>query len=153
MEHYQPGAGAAHLEAEGLNRPARVLLVDDSALVRAGLRIVLAALQMDVELVGEAVDGLEAIEMAEQLRPDVILMDITLPNLDGMEATRRLKERLPHVKVVMLTAHQDREYFVQSLEAGATGYVVKRSAGVDLTPAINAALQDELYFSAVVADS
>ncbi|MBI3737730.1 MAG: response regulator transcription factor [Chloroflexi bacterium] len=121
-----------------------LLLVDDHAVVRSGLRMLLGS-ENDVEIVGEASTAKEAIEAAEQLRPDVILMDIGLPDLSGIDATREIKKRFPKVSIVALTIHEDEEYFFKMLEAGASGYVPKRAAPDELLTAIRAAATGEVY--------
>jgi len=122
----------------------RLLLVDDHAVVRSGLRMLLSA-ESDVEIVGEASTAKEAIETAEAVRPDVILMDIGLPDLSGIDATREIKRRIPGVSIVALTIHEDEEYFFKMLEAGASGYVPKRAAPDELLTAIRAAATGEVY--------
>lgn len=111
----------------------RVLIVDDSPAVRDGLASILRA-NSDMEVVGEAQDGVEALAKAEQLEPDVILMDVQMPEMDGIEATRRVKERLPHVKVLVLTVHAG--YADEALAAGADGYLLKDSARQELLHSI-----------------
>jgi two-component system response regulator NreC len=120
------------------------MLVDDHAVVRSGLRMLLEN-ERDVEIIGEAASAHEAIEAAMQLRPNVILMDIGLPDLSGIDATREIKKRLPEVSIVALTIHEDEEYFFKMLEAGATGYVPKRAAPDELLTAIRAAAIGEVY--------
>lgn len=122
----------------------RLLLVDDHAVVRSGLRMLLEN-ERDVEIIGEAASAHEAIEAAMQLRPNVILMDIGLPDLSGIDATREIKKRFPEVSIVALTIHEDEEYFFKMLEAGATGYVPKRAAPDELLTAIRAAAIGEVY--------
>jgi two-component system response regulator NreC len=122
----------------------RLLLVDDHAVVRSGLRMLLSA-ESDVEVVGEASTAWEAIDAAQAISPDVILMDIGLPDLSGIEATREIKKRLPKVAVVALTIHEDEEYFFKMLEAGASAYVPKRAAPEELLTAIRAAAAGEVY--------
>ncbi len=122
----------------------RVLLVDDHAVVRSGLRLLLGA-EKDVEVVGEASTAREAIRLAETVQPDVILMDIGLPDLSGIEATREIKKRLPNVAIVALTIHEDQEYFFKMLDAGASAYVPKRAAPEELLTAIRAAAAGEVY--------
>jgi two-component system response regulator NreC len=122
----------------------RLLLVDDHAVVRSGLRMLLSA-ESDVEVVGEASTAREAIDAALAVSPDVILMDIGLPDLSGIEATREIKRRLPKVSVVALTIHEDEEYFFKMLEAGASAYVPKRAAPEELLTAIRAAAAGEVY--------
>src|SRR3954454_8747717 len=103
----------------------RVLLCDDHALLRAGLRSLLAA-ERGIEVVGEAENGQTAVAQAIALRPEVALLDITMPELDGLAAARRIRRQAPDVKVLMLTMHDDPEYLFRALEAGAHGYVLKR---------------------------
>jgi two-component system response regulator NreC len=122
----------------------RLLLVDDHAVVRSGLRMLLEN-ERDVEIIGEASSAGEAIETATQLKPTVILMDIGLPDLSGIDATREIKKRLPEVAIVALTIHEDEEYFFKMLEAGATGYVPKRAAPEELLTAIRAAATGQVY--------
>jgi two-component system response regulator NreC len=122
----------------------RLLLVDDHAVVRSGLRMLLEN-ERDVEIIGEASSAREAIEAATRLKPNVILMDIGLPDLSGIDATREIKKRLPEVAIVALTIHEDEEYFFKMLEVGATGYVPKRAAPEELLTAIRAAATGEVY--------
>jgi two-component system response regulator NreC len=122
----------------------RLLLVDDHAVVRSGLRMLLEN-EKDVEIIGEAASAHEAIEAATRLKPNVILMDIGLPDLSGIDATREIKKRLPEVCIVALTIHEDEEYFFKMLEAGATGYVPKRAAPEELLTAIRAAANGQVY--------
>ncbi len=122
----------------------RLLLVDDHAVVRSGLRMLLES-ESDVEIVGEAGTAHEALESAKTLQPDVILMDIGLPDMSGIEATRELKRRFPGISIVALTIHEDKEYFFKMLEAGAAGYVPKRAAPEELLTAVRAAAEGEVY--------
>jgi two-component system, NarL family, response regulator NreC len=122
----------------------RLLLVDDHAVVRSGLRMLLEN-ERDIEIIGEAASAHEAIEKALRMKPSVILMDIGLPDLSGIEATREIKKRFPEVSVVALTIHEDEEYFFKMLEAGATGYVPKRAAPEELLTAIRAAATGQVY--------
>jgi two-component system response regulator NreC len=122
----------------------RLLLVDDHAVVRSGLRMLLGS-EADVQIVGEASTAAEAIEAAAKVNPDVILMDIGLPDLSGIDATREIKKRFPGIFVVALTIHEDEEYFFKMLEAGASGYVPKRAAPEELLTAIRAAATGEVY--------
>jgi two-component system response regulator NreC len=121
-----------------------LLLVDDHEVVRTGLRMLLEN-QSDLVILGEASSGEEAIQLAGQLLPDVVIMDITLPDLSGIEATRRLKAKHPQIAVVALTIHEDEQYFFEMLQAGASGYVPKRAAPEDLISAIRAAHAGEIY--------
>jgi two-component system, NarL family, response regulator NreC len=122
----------------------RLLLVDDHAVVRSGLRMLLEN-DHEIEIVGEAGNAAEAIEAATRLKPNLILMDIGLPDLSGIDATREIKKNLPAVSIVALTIHEDEEYFFKMLEAGATGYVPKRAAPEELLTAIRAAAKGEVY--------
>ena len=122
----------------------RLLLVDDHAVVRSGLKMLLAN-ETDVEIVGEAGNGSEAVTLAGSARPDVILMDIGLPDMTGIEAARLIKSKFPKISIVALTIHEDEEYFFKMLEAGASGYVPKRAAPEELLTAIRAASKGEVY--------
>jgi DNA-binding NarL/FixJ family response regulator len=122
----------------------RLLLVDDHAVVRTGLRMLLEE-QGDVTIVGEAGTAAEAIEAAGRLNPDVVLMDIGLPDVSGIDAARELKRLRPSVAIVALTIHEDAEYFFKMLDAGAIGYVPKRAAPEELLSAIEAAARGEVY--------
>jgi two-component system response regulator NreC len=124
----------------------RVLLAEDHTIVRKGLRALLDD-EAGIEVVGEAEDGREAVEKAGQLLPDVVLMDIAMPGLNGLEATGQVKERFPEVKVVILTMHANEEYIFQILRAGASGYVVKQAAPTELISAIRAAYRGESFLS------
>jgi two-component system, NarL family, response regulator NreC len=114
-----------------------VLLVDDHAVVRAGLRMLLSA-DTDLEIVGEAENGAEGVRLALELRPSVVLMDISMPDMNGIEATRRIRAAAPEVVILALTMHEDDQYFFEMLAAGASGYVPKRAAPDDLIAAIHA---------------
>jgi two-component system, NarL family, response regulator NreC len=122
----------------------RLLLVDDHAVVRSGLRMLLEN-ERDVEIIGEAATAAEALEAALRLKPNVILMDIGLPDMSGIDATREIKKRFPDVSIVALTIHEDEEYFFKMLEAGASGYVPKRAAPEELVTAIRAAATGQVY--------
>jgi two-component system response regulator NreC len=123
-----------------------VLLAEDHTIVRQGLRSLLDN-EPEIEVVGEAADGQEAIRKTEQLRPEVVVMDITMPVLNGLEATRQIKKLFPAVKVVVLTVHSTEEHIFQILRAGASGYVVKQGAVPELIQAIQAAFRGETYLS------
>jgi len=122
----------------------RLLLVDDHAVVRSGLRMLLEN-ERDVEIIGEAATASEALEAAIRLKPNIILMDIGLPDMSGIDATREIKKRCPDVSIVALTIHEDEEYFFKMLEAGASGYVPKRAAPEELVTAIRAAATGQVY--------
>jgi len=128
----------------------RLLLVDDQDIVRAGLRSLLEAHQ-DLEVVGEAGTGEEAVALGTQLRPDVVLMDLTLPDKSGVEATRQIKRTAPEVSVLALTIHEDEAYFFEMLNAGASGYVPKRASPDDLLAAIRVAAAGDVYLHPIVA--
>lgn len=128
----------------------RLLLVDDHAVVRTGLRMLLSG-QEDVEIVGEAGSAGEALTEVERLQPNVILMDIGLPDKTGIEATREIKAKFADVNIVALTIHEDEEYFFQMLNAGASGYVPKRAAPEELITAIRAAANGEVYLYPTMA--
>jgi DNA-binding NarL/FixJ family response regulator len=124
----------------------RVLIAEDHTIVRKGLRALLDE-SSNIEVIAEAADGHEAVEKAGDLRPDVVVMDISMPLLGGLEATRRIKERFPIIKVVILTMHSDEEYIFQSLRSGAEAYLVKETAPAELVSAIEAAYQGKSFLS------
>jgi DNA-binding NarL/FixJ family response regulator len=128
----------------------RVLLAEDHTIVRKGIRSLLND-ETDIEVVGEAENGRDAIAKTEELLPDVVLMDYTMPILNGLEATRQIKKRFPDVKIVILTMHADEEYIFQFLQAGASGYLVKQTAPKELVSAIQAVYQGESYLSPPVS--
>ena len=122
----------------------RLLVADDHPVVRAGLCTLLNA-QPGMQVIGEAVDGAMAVERAVELRPDVVVMDITMEGMGGLAATCEIKKRLPQTKVLVLTIHNSVEYLRQALEAGATGYVLKQAADTELAVAIRAVQRGEIY--------
>jgi len=126
--------------------PVRVHLADDHALVRAGIRALLEGLE-GVTVVAEAANGIEVLELARKHRPDVVLLDISMPGLGGLEASAQLKQELPEVRVVMLSMHANEEYVLQALRAGAAGYMLKDSATAQLELALQAVMQGETYLS------
>ena len=128
----------------------RVLLADDHALFREGVRSLLAT-QPDIEVVGEVADGRAAVQQALALHPDVVLMDITMPQLDGIEATRQIAARDPAVRVLVLTMHDNEDVFLRALGAGAAGYVLKKSGGVELMGAIRSTHEGNSYLSPYLA--
>ena len=128
----------------------RVLLVDDHALFRKGVAEQLARWD-DIELVGEAADGLEAIQAAEELMPDVILMDINMPRCSGLEATRRIKGKLPHVKIVILTVADDDQNLFKAIKAGAQGYLLKNLEPSQLHEMLGRVSRDEAPLSGPIA--
>jgi two-component system response regulator NreC len=127
----------------------RVLIVDDHGIVRAGIRSLLED-QADIEVVGEAGSGWKAIELATHLQPDVVLMDIAMGDLSGLEATQEIRERAPDVNVLALTMHDREEYFFAMLRAGALGYVLKESEPDELLAAIRAVHRGEAFLSPAV---
>lgn len=128
----------------------RVLLVDDHALVRAGIRALLQELP-DVEVVAEASDGAQALQIAEREQPDVVLMDIAMKGMNGLEAAAKLRERQPGVKVVILSMHTSEEYVLLALRAGAAAYLIKDSATAELGLALNSVMRGETYLSPAIS--
>lgn len=124
----------------------KVLLAEDHTIVRKGLRSLLDN-ETEIQVVGEAEDGQQAIQKTVQMRPDVVVMDITMPVLNGLEATRQIKKLYPQVKVVVLTVHSTEEHIFQILRAGASGYVVKQGAVNELIQAIQTAYRGETFLS------
>jgi two-component system response regulator NreC len=122
----------------------RLLLVDDHEIVRTGLSMLLEN-ENDMVIVGQASSGAQALELVSQLEPDVVIMDLTLPDISGIEVTRQLKAHYPDIAVVALTIHEDQQYFFETIQAGADGYVPKRAASEDLIKAIHAASDGEVY--------
>jgi len=130
--------------------PIRILLADDHSIVREGLRALLER-QQEFEVVGDVADGREAVEMAETAFPDVVVMDVAMPGLNGIEATRRITARSPRTGVVILSMHSDESYILRSLKAGARGYLLKDSLQADLIDAVRAAAQGKSFFSPKVS--
>lgn len=130
--------------------PVRVLLADDHTLVRAGLRKLLESIP-DFEVVGEAGDGLALLELANKLQPHLVLMDIAMPGLNGLEATARLAKAQPQIRVLILSMHQNEEYVRQALRHGAAAYLLKDAAPVELELALAAVMRGETYLSAAVS--
>jgi DNA-binding NarL/FixJ family response regulator len=130
----------------------RVLLADDHALVRAGIRLLLNEID-NVEVVAEASDGREALALAEAHRPDVVLMDISMRQMDGLEATEQLHRALPEIRVLMLSMHQGRDYVTRALRAGACGYLLKHAAAHEVGLAIAAVMRGDAYLSPAVSKS
>ena len=130
----------------------RILLADDHAVVRQGFKMILAA-QADMEIVGEAGNGREALDLAGQLQPDVIVMDVAMPELNGIEATRRVGGVSPRSRVLALSMHKDSVYVREILRAGARGYLLKESIASDLLAAVRAIARGEGYLSPGVSDA
>ena len=121
-----------------------ILLADDHTILRAGLKMMLNA-QPDMEVVGEAQDGRQALQEAQRLQPDIILMDITMPDMNGIEATKQIKKLVPEVKVLVLTMHENEEYVFQALRAGASGYMLKEAADTELITALHVIRSGQFY--------
>jgi len=130
----------------------RILLADDHAVVRQGFKMLLDA-QPDMEIVGEAANGREAVESAESLKPDVVVMDVAMPELNGIEATRRLAASTPRTRVIALSMHKDSVYVREILRAGARGYLLKDSVADDLVAAVRAVAGGEGYLSPAVSNA
>jgi two-component system, NarL family, response regulator NreC len=124
----------------------KVLVVDDHTLVRQGIRSLLA-LADDIEIVGEAADGREAVEKVGQLAPDVVLMDLAMPNMGGLEATRRIRRQFPATKVLVVTQYDDSEYVIPVIEAGARGFITKTASPVELASGIQAVHRGDSFLS------
>jgi|WetSurMetagenome_2_1015567.scaffolds.fasta_scaffold439410_1 DNA-binding NarL/FixJ family response regulator len=127
-------------------KPIRVILADDHTLVRAGLRALLEKLP-GVEVVGEAADGREVLNLVKMHRPDVVLMDITMPGLNGLEAAARMASEFPEVRVIILSMHPNEEYVWRALKAGAAGYLLKKAATSELATALQRVALGETYLS------
>jgi DNA-binding NarL/FixJ family response regulator len=127
-----------------------VLLAEDHTIVRKGLRALLDEAE-DIVVVAEAENGREAVSRTQELQPDVVIMDISMPLLNGLEATRQIKKAQPDTRVLILTVHDNEEYILQTLQAGATGYLVKHSAPAELVAAIEAAYRGESYLSPTIS--
>jgi DNA-binding NarL/FixJ family response regulator len=133
-------------------RRIRILLADDHAVVRQGFKMILAE-QPDMEVSGEAANGREAVELAEKIKPDVVVMDVAMPELNGIEATRRLASSTPHTRVLALSMHKDSVYVREILRAGARGYLLKDSPAQDMLAAVRAVAGGEGYISPAVSSA
>lgn len=131
-------------------RKIRIMLADDHKLMRSGLRVLLEQ-QADLSVVGEASDGREAVVLAEALKPDVLVMDIGMPNLNGIEAAAQIAGAHPKTAIVMLSMHSDESYVLRALKAGARGYLLKDSAEADLLRAVHAVAEGKSFFSPAVS--
>ena len=129
----------------------RVLIADDHTIVRSGVRLLLEA-EPDIEVVGEALDGSQGYELAVALRPDVVLMDIAMPGVDGLEATRQIKSQIPAIQVLVLTMHRSDEYFFEMLKAGASGYILKGADTNDLINAVRVVSRGEVFLYPTMAE-
>lgn len=127
-----------------MSKKIRVLLADDHAILRSGVRLLLEA-EPNIEVVGEALDGNQALALVEQLNPDVVLMDIAMPGMDGLEATRRIKAQWPEVAVLVLTMHRSEEYFFEMLKLGASGYLLKGAQPEELINAVQTVARGEIF--------
>jgi two-component system, NarL family, response regulator NreC len=130
----------------------RVLIADDHGIVRKGLRLQLEQ-RAEFEVVGEASDGRDAVKMVEELNPDVVVMDIAMPNLNGIEATTQIVKKHPNIGVIMLSMHSDETYLTRTLAAGAKGYLLKDTADVDLYRAVSVVAQGKPFFSPAIANT
>ena len=136
------GAEGAGREAVASQGAARILIADDHALVREGLRTMLSG-EEGLQVIAEAHDGQQALEACRDLRPDLVLMDVRMPKMDGLEATRRIKSEMPHTSVVMVTMHENPDYLLEAVRAGAAGYVLKDASGERLLGAVRRTLEGE----------
>ena len=133
-----------------MSKPVRLLLVDDHPIVRTGLRMLFQS-EPDMVVVGEVNGGAEAIEAMQSLHPDVVIMDVAMPGMNGIEATRRIKESNPETAVLALTMHEDEQYFFAMLHAGASGYIPKRAAPDDLVSAIRVVAEGNFFLYSTLA--
>ena len=128
----------------------RILIADDHAIVREGLRTLLEA-QPDIEVVGEATDGEEAVNKTQEIQPDIVLMDITMPGMNGLEATRQIRQNNPDAKILVLTMHEGDEYFFKFLDVGASGYFIKGGSSTELISALRAVWHGDVFLYPTMA--
>lgn len=128
-----------------MTQAVRILVADDHRMVREGIVRILEDAD-GFEVVAQAADGVEAVELTMKLKPDVVIMDLTMPRLSGLDAVRRIHETAPQMRILVLTVHEDEEYIVPIVKAGASGYLVKDSASTDLTDAVTALANGDTYF-------
>ena len=133
-----------------MSSPLRVMIADDHTIVRSGIRLLLET-EPDVVVVGEALNGEQAFELASKLKPDLILMDISMPIMDGLEATRKIKEIFPEINILILTMHRSDEYFFEVLKAGASGYILKTAETDELVQAVHATANGDVFLHPTMA--
>ena len=129
----------------------KIVVVDEHKILREGLSTLIDK-QPDMEIIGEATDGREALQLMEELKPDLILMDVTMPNLNGIEATRKIKSKNPNIEIIALSLHSDRRYVLGMIDAGASGYLLKECAFEELVRAINTVMAKKKYLSPGISD-
>jgi two-component system response regulator NreC len=151
MNHNPANSLPGRTDQGNNSQPIRVLIADDHAVLRQSLRYLLAS-QPGIQVVGEASNGREAVELSEKLKPDVVLMDTIMPGLNGIEATRQIRRSLPRTKVLMLTGYMEDEHIAGALQAGASGYVIKKSDTDELLLGIKAVHRGNPYFSSDIGD-
>jgi len=127
-----------------MSDPISVIIADDHTIVRSGVNLLLSS-EPDITVIGEAVDGEAAVKLSQELKPDVVLMDISMPGINGMQATREIKSKLPETNVLVLTMHRSEEYFFQMLEAGASGYVLKGAETNELINAVRVVARGDVF--------
>lgn len=133
-----------------MSEMVRILIADDHTIVRSGVRLLLSA-EPGIEVVAEARDGVEALQLVEVLQPDIVLMDIAMPGLDGLAATREIKTRWPHIQVLILTMHRQDDYFFETLRAGASGYILKGAETSELLNAVRVVSRGEVFLYPTMA--
>jgi two-component system response regulator NreC len=133
-----------------VSEPIRVLIADDHTIVRSGIRLLLET-EPDIHVIGEAIEGSQAVMLADSLQPQVVLMDIAMPGMDGLEATLQIKARWPEIYVLVLTMHRSDDYFFEMLKAGASGYILKGSETSELIQAVRTVARGEVFLYPVMA--